>query len=67
MRPTPKTPTPLRTTNQATKSVSDLQEQIRGRAYELYEQRGRVEGYELEDWLQAESELTQSKTQAIAA
>jgi hypothetical protein len=36
---------------------SDIEEQIRRRAYELYEQRGRVDGFSLNDWLQAESEI----------
>jgi len=36
----------------------DLQERIRVRAYELYEQRGRENGRELDDWLQAEAEAT---------
>lgn len=40
-----------------------LQEQIRSRAYEIYEQRNRTEGHDLEDWLQAEAELTGTKTQ----
>jgi len=31
---------------------------IAKRAYELYLQRGSVSGYELEDWLEAEAELT---------
>jgi hypothetical protein len=44
-----------------TKPQPDIQEQIRLRAYALHEQRGR-EGFELEDWLQAESEVTQRKT-----
>ena len=48
-----------------TKSQPDIQEQIRLRAYALYEQRGR-EGFELEDWLKAESELTQRKVKAVA-
>ncbi|MFL6303021.1 MAG: DUF2934 domain-containing protein [Candidatus Sulfotelmatobacter sp.] len=34
-----------------------MQERIRVRAYELYEQRGKVEGHDLEDWLQAEEEV----------
>jgi len=34
-----------------------LGEQIRKRAYELYEQLGRIDGQELDDWLQAELEL----------
>jgi DNA primase large subunit len=34
-----------------------LDEQIRRRAYELYEQRGMQNGFEVEDWLQAEAEV----------
>jgi hypothetical protein len=67
MKPTPTTPTPLRTSNQTTKSTSELQEQIRRRAHELYEQRGRDDGHELDDWLQAESEVTQQKAQTVGA
>jgi hypothetical protein len=33
------------------------QEQIRVRAFELYLERGRQPGHELDDWLQAEFEL----------
>jgi hypothetical protein len=36
---------------------STREQEIRNRAYELYLQRGRQPGYELEDWLQAEREL----------
>jgi hypothetical protein len=36
---------------------SDIEERIRQRAYELYEQRGRVDGFALDDWLQAETEI----------
>jgi hypothetical protein len=43
--------------NTAKSGHSTLQEQIRRRAYELYEERGRVEGYEHEDWVRAESEV----------
>lgn len=35
--------------------------QIRRRAYELYEARGREPGHELEDWLQAETEVIGGK------
>ena len=35
---------------------SGLQERIRTRAYELYEQRGCEDGRELDDWLRAEAE-----------
>ena len=39
------------------KSVSNAEEKIRLRAYELYEERGRVDGFALGDWLQAEAEI----------
>jgi hypothetical protein len=35
----------------------DPQGEIRRRAYELYEQRGKEDGRDVDDWLQAESEL----------
>jgi Protein of unknown function (DUF2934) len=38
-------------------SFDELEERIRIRAYELYEQRGKQPGHSLEDWLQAEAEL----------
>lgn len=38
-------------------SPLDLEAEIRRRAYELYEQRGRTPGHENEDWLVAESEI----------
>ena len=31
---------------------------IERRAYEIYESRGRVDGHDVDDWLQAERELT---------
>ena len=37
---------------------SSREQEIRNRAYEIYLQRGGQPGYELEDWLQAERELT---------
>jgi len=45
----------------------DLQEKIQHRAFELYEQRGKVDGHDFEDWLQAESELVQPKTKKASA
>ena len=39
----------------------DLQEQVRRRAYELYELRGKENGHDLEDWLQAESEVVPAR------
>jgi hypothetical protein len=38
-------------------SSNDTTERIRQRAYQLYEQRGRVDGFALDDWLQAEAEI----------
>ena len=37
---------------------STREQEIRTRAYEIYLQRGAQVGYEVEDWLQAERELT---------
>jgi Protein of unknown function (DUF2934) len=34
-----------------------LEEEIRLRAYTLYEERGREDGHEVDDWLRAEAEL----------
>jgi Protein of unknown function (DUF2934) len=44
----------------------ELEDQIRHRAYELYEARRREDGHALEDWFRAEEELTgkQSRTAA---
>jgi hypothetical protein len=54
-------PNPTRTpspTAEGPESPDIVQEQIRQRAYELYEQRGREDGHDLDDWLAAESEVT---------
>ena len=67
MKPTSPTSTPNQIPTKVTKSTPDLQEQIRRRAHELYEQRGRDEGHELDDWLQAESEVTQQKAKTVTA
>jgi hypothetical protein len=43
---------------------------IEVRAYELFEQRGREDGHDLDDWLQAESEVTmptRSQIRGVAA
>lgn len=34
-----------------------MEEQVRQRAYELFEARGREHGHDREDWLQAEAEM----------
>jgi Protein of unknown function (DUF2934) len=43
---------------------SDLESAIRLRAYELYAQRGYIEGYEKEDWLTAEREVLARRAQS---
>jgi len=45
----------------------NLEDQIRRRAYELYEARGCEEGRELEDWLRAEEEITDRKVRSMTA
>lgn len=40
-------------------STCPTEEQIRLRAYELYVERGRADGQDFADWLQAEKELTE--------
>jgi Protein of unknown function (DUF2934) len=39
-------------------SKGNVEDVIRYRAYELYQQRGRNDGFDLEDWLRAEHEVT---------
>jgi hypothetical protein len=60
-------PITLQTNSPEIEAPCELQEQIRRRAYELYEQRGAKDGHELEDWLQAEAEVKQSMSKLIAA
>jgi Protein of unknown function (DUF2934) len=40
---------------------------VRCRAYELYEQRGRADGHELDDWVEAEREVLSASEIAKAA
>ena len=44
-----------------------IEQQIQQRAHELYEQRGRTDGHELDDWLQAECEIKGTQANAAAA
>jgi hypothetical protein len=44
-----------------------LEGQIQRRAYELSVERGNQSGSELDDWLQAETEILKSQEQAFAA
>jgi hypothetical protein len=44
----------------------NLEEEIRRRAYELYEEQGREDGQDLNDWLRAEAEIVQRKSRTAA-
>ena len=44
----------------------ELEHQIRLRAYELYEARGREDGHDLEDWLYAKEEITSEEIRIAA-
>ena len=44
----------------------ELEHQIRLRAYELYEARGRKGGHDLEDWLCAKEEITSEEIRIAA-
>jgi len=58
----------IRTTEQRAPTMAEqakgaeVQDRIVRRAYELYEQRGRQEGQDLEDWLKAEQQLAGSSS-----
>jgi Protein of unknown function (DUF2934) len=63
---------PDATKKQPTTGIRELQEfgleyQIRLRAYQLYEARGRKDGHELEDWFRAKEEITIKKFRTAAA
>jgi len=55
------TPRPASTTTK-----EKLEVQIRRRAFDFYEARGRENGHELEDWLQAEIDITGNATHGAA-
>ena len=46
-----------------TAESSDIENRIRDRAYQLYEQRGSLDGFALDDWLQAEAEVLRAPKQ----
>ena len=57
MRATQGTANDLPQHNSETTISFDLQDQIRALAYEIYEQRGRHDGFAEQDWLAAEAEI----------
>jgi Protein of unknown function (DUF2934) len=63
---------PDATKKQPTTEISELQEfeleyQIRLRAYQLYEARGREDGHDKEDWFRAKEEIAIKKFRAASA
>ena len=50
-----------------TSEPQELEHQIRLRAYELYEARGRKDGRELDDWLRAKEEIREEKFRTATA
>jgi hypothetical protein len=63
---------PDATKKRPTTEISELQEfeleyQIRRRAYELYEERGREDGHEEEDWFRAKEEIREQKYRTATA
>jgi DUF2934 family protein len=64
MKPKPSTPAPK--SDEPTVLIP-TEQQIQQRAYELYEQRGRTDGHDLEDWLQAECEIRGTEVNAATA
>jgi DUF2934 family protein len=58
---------PVKTSSPTGKTGAEaVVEQIRCRAYELYEARGCEDGHDLEDWLRAEDEITGRRERAVA-
>jgi len=52
--------------NTTTDSKLVPEEVIRSRAYELFEERGREDGHDLDDWLRAETQLIEATAEATA-
>jgi hypothetical protein len=58
------TPTTALEATSQPQSQANPEELIRFRAYQLFEQRGRRHGADMEDWLRAEVEITTRKSQS---
>lgn len=46
-----------------TAESGEIENRIRNRAYQLYEQRGSVDGFAWDDWFQAEAEILGAQKQ----
>lgn len=58
----PETPPKILTGQDVETLQSAIQQMISSRAYEIYETRGCEAGHDLEDWVQAEQELSQAES-----
>jgi Protein of unknown function (DUF2934) len=58
---------PATETQEQDLSASTREDKIRRRAYELYVERGGELGRDIEDWLQAERELSAGESNAAGA
>ena len=58
---------PKKSPTSVTSEPHELEHDIRLRAYELYESRGREDGHEQEDWFRAKEEITIKKFRTAAA
>lgn len=67
MKTFPNPPSSTKTRSSSIEPTAELQQKIRERAYELYEQRGREHGHDGDDWLRAESEITGERKKSVAA
>jgi hypothetical protein len=54
-------------TNRDAAITTHDEENVRARAYELYEVRGRIDGHAEEDWLKAEGEVGSNERKAVRA
>jgi hypothetical protein len=52
--------------NTAAELHPNLEEEIRRRAYEIYDERGRQDSRDVEDWLSAEAEIRGTSAKAAA-
>ena len=52
--------------NVTTDSEQVFEDETRRLAYQLYEERGREDGHDVDDWLRAEAELTEAVVKAAA-
>ena len=62
----PKEPTRSNLKNMPIQARPNVEDEIRRRAYEIYEERGGEHGHDLDDWVRAEAEVTGTTVQARA-